>query len=465
MARVALVSPTTGLRGVLVETADLGLFEPDDLATAGPPLPATAGIGTGDATGHEAGNGHGQATVTRLSTEARTADEWRAAGRADLARGEVELARLAEGAVRTHRSSALLGWLPREGLSELRARLLPLGGAVAELPPPRWRTPPTALRDRAASAALRPLVTTYATVPYRDIDPTWFAGLAYLVMFGMMFGDVGHGLALALAGLAIRRSDRPTLTRLRAVSPFLIGAGVAAAAFGLLYGEAFGPTGLVPTLWLRPLDQPESLLVAGLVVGSTLLAITFILGTIDRWREGGPALALYASSGIGGALLFAGAAALVGGLLTTSVPWLVPAGLAVIGAGAALTFVGLIVGAGGGGSAIPQAIVELFDTVLRLGSNVVSFSRLAAFGLTHAVISGVVWDGTTALWDRPGLLGPVAALALLVVGNVAAFALGALVGAIQALRLEYYEMFSRLFAIEGRPFEPWSPPVERSEPT
>jgi V/A-type H+-transporting ATPase subunit I len=52
---------------------------------------------------------------------------------------------------------------------------------------------------------------------------------------------------------------------------------------------------------------------------------------------------------------------------------------------------------------------------------------------------------------------------LFVLGNLAGFTLGALVGAIQALRLEYYEMFSRLFVSEGRPFAPWHLSVERSE--
>ena len=54
-------------------------------------------------------------------------------------------------------------------------------------------------------------------------------------------------------------------------------------------------------------------------------------------------------------------------------------------------------------------------------------------------------------------------VALFTVGNLAAFSLGALVGAIQALRLEYYELFSRLFIGQGRPFRPWHIPAKRLE--
>jgi len=106
--------------------------------------------------------------------------------------------------------------------------------------------------------------------------------------------------------------------------------------------------------------------------------------------------------------------------------------------------------------------VELFDVVVRLGSNVVSFTRLAAFGLTHAALGAVVWGATAALWHRGAALVP-AAVVLLVVGNALAFGLEALVAGVQALRLEYYELFSRVFQGQGRPFRPWHAPIVSKE--
>ena len=47
------------------------------------------------------------------------------------------------------------------------------------------------------------------------------------------------------------------------------------------------------------------------------------------------------------------------------------------------------------------------------------------------------------------------ALAVFIAGNVLAFGLEALVAAVQSLRLEYYELFSRIFSGEGRAFRPW----------
>ncbi|MGO4430740.1 hypothetical protein AB4Z54_71220, partial [Streptomyces sp. MCAF7] len=83
----------------------------------------------------------------------------------------------------------------------------------------------------------------------------------------------------------------------------------------------------------------------------------------------------------------------------------------------------------------PPTLLGGAGAVLRIGSNVISFARLAAFGLTHAALAAVVWQGTTAL-ARMGGVALVAAVALFVVGNALAFALEALVAGVQALRLE-----------------------------
>ncbi|CAM5537913.1 hypothetical protein SALBM217S_05519 [Streptomyces griseoloalbus] len=127
--------------------------------------------------------------------------------------------------------------------------------------------------------------------------------------------------------------------------------------------------------------------------------------------------------------------------------------------GLALAGTGLYATTAGGPGGAVQTGVQLFDAVVRIGSNVVSFARLAAFGLTHAALGAIVWDGTTALAGR-GPVGAVAAVLVFLLGNALAFSLEALVAGVQALRLEFYELFSRLFEGEGRPFRPWRLPVE-----
>jgi V/A-type H+/Na+-transporting ATPase subunit I len=238
MERVALVAPTETLRDVLVRVADAGTLELDAAATPAEPT--------------------------------------------DTVR---EAAVVQDGVVQDG-VAALAGWTPADALAGLSDRLGETGGAVTTLPRPRGVDAPTLLRAEGVRRSLTPLVETYGTVPYADVDPTVLVAVTYVLMFGMMFGDVGHGLLLLLAAAALYAGRPRWATRWRRAWPLVAGAGLASALFGLLYGECFGPSGLVPVLWMAPLEHPVPLLEAALALGAVLLAGAYALGTVNRWREG-----------------------------------------------------------------------------------------------------------------------------------------------------------------------------------
>ncbi|MFC4907078.1 V-type ATPase 116kDa subunit family protein [Actinomadura gamaensis] len=466
MTRVAVVAPAVRLRDVLAETAASGLVEPDepDEPDAGPGEPPAPGAA---AALLRALGGSGGA-VPALGAGAEEPEELARRGRLDLLAGEAQLEGRASAAFRRGDVAAVVGWVPEPDRPALAARLARVGGGAVPLPSPRGLEPPTLLpRPTGADgrtgmrASLAPLVETYGTVPYRDLDPTVPAAVAYVLMFGAMFGDAGHGLMLVAAGALLLAGRPRRAAGLRRAWPFLIGAGAAATLFGFLYGEFFGPTGVVPRLWLDPVDEPVPLLLAATGAGAVLLAGAYAVGVADRLREGGWPLVLYQPSGLAGAAAFLGLGALAAGIyLGIAVPAVLGAVAALAGLG--LAFAGFRASSGGGGTGWAQAAVELFDLVTRLGANLLSFARLAAFGLTHAALAAVVWSGTVALWTRGGL-GPVAAAALFAAGTALTFSLEALVAGVQALRLEYYELFSRIFLTQGRPFRPWHIPLARQE--
>ncbi|MCQ4080614.1 ATPase [Streptomyces sp. RB6PN25] len=456
MQRIAIVAPCAALRETLVRVADAGCVEIDWI--------------------DEAGHRTRGAAVQRLQRlqRRRTApvdavlcvgapdlDALERDGRADLLTGEAQLEECLAGAVRRGAAAALAGWCPAAELARLVGSLSDCGGVVVPLRKPRGVDPPTLLRNRGTMRrSLTPLVTTYGTVPYADVDPTWPAGLVYVVMFGVMFGDVGHGALLLCAALLLYLRRPRRLAPLHTIWPFIAGAGVASTVAGVAYGEFFGPTGVVPVLWLNPLEQPERLLAYAVAFGGVLLAFAYGAGIVNRWREGGPSNALYASSGLAGSALLLGLAVVGGGVYLHHL-WFAVAGAVVVAVGLVLAGTGIFAASTGGFGGAVQTGIQLFDAVVRIGSNVVSFARLAAFGLTHAALGAIVWRGTEALVHRgPGAL--VAGLLVFAVGNLLAFALEALVAGVQALRLEFYELFSRLFEAQGRPFRPWHVPVQRT---
>jgi V/A-type H+-transporting ATPase subunit I len=446
MRRIAIVAPASGLRDVLAAVAGLGMVEleaaPED--HDGEMLEAARRL--------EQAQPALQRGKPRLAPHAPDPAVLERAGAWDLLDGEAQLQHRAAAAVRRRSTAILVGWTPEAAVEKLARRLEPLGSAVVTLPRPAWIEPPTMLPERKGSTQFHPLVETYGIARYEDVDPTPFAAASFVLMFGMMFGDAGHGLLLAALGGLVRLVPHPRLESLRRVWLLPLAAGLSASAFGVLYGEAFGPTGLIRPLWLAPLADPVRLLIVGVATGCGLLAMSYALGTANRWREGGPRAAAFAGPGLAGFVVFGGACAVVAGL-TLAVSILTWAGMGLALVGMALLTTGFVLRAGPGAAGIVEVVVEVFDTVIRLATNAISFARLAAFGVVHAAIGMVVWSGTMALWG-PGLRSMAAAI-LFVVGNALAFALEGLVAGVQALRLEYYELFSRIFAGEGRRFRPW----------
>jgi len=195
MRRVAVVAPADALRDVLVRVADAASVEIDD-GNHGQAAPGQAARRLQRA---------GQALPEpALSAASPDLDGLVRAGRYDLLAGEAQLEGYAAGAVSRSGVAALAGWVPAERLPALAADLARVGGALVPLRHPRGIDAPTLLGDQAGQAPLRPLVQTYGTVPYADIDPTWLAWAAYVLMFGMMFGVAGQGLLLVAVAGALR---------------------------------------------------------------------------------------------------------------------------------------------------------------------------------------------------------------------------------------------------------------------
>ncbi|MDY7087893.1 MAG: V-type ATPase 116kDa subunit family protein [Actinomycetota bacterium] len=452
MVRVAVAVPAGRTRDALLALARSGVVELDEPVLNGAPEgPATKALRRVP----------GPVTEPCVASTPPDVGALLAAHRGDLVAGEARLERVAAGSVEQHGVRVWAGWCPADRQADVASALSAADGSLVPLRRPPGLDPPTLLRGGTPlRESFAPLVRTYGTVPYADLDPTLFSGLAYVLMFGMMFADAGHGLILLLAAPLLRFGPRRLRERLGRMWPFVAGAGLASAAAGVAFGEFFGPTGVLPVRWLSPLDEPVRLLAAGIGLGAALLAVAYLVGTVNRWREGGVKLALYAPTGIAGAALYVGLLALAAGLYLGR--WSVAgtgAGVAAVALG--LCAVGLHAASGGGGAGAAQAAVQLFDLVLRMGANLVSFARLAAFGLTHAALGALVWSATTALWHRAGA-ALLAAVLVFVLGNALTFGLEALVAGVQALRLEYYELFSRVFEGEGRPFRPWTLPVEEA---
>jgi V/A-type H+-transporting ATPase subunit I len=361
------------------------------------------------------------------------------------ARADVQLAEAMRHFARHGQVYLIAGWVPDRRMVELERAVREVAGEQLVL---ERLSPGTSRRDvptlLASPSWLRPfesLVAIFGLPVYFELNPTAFAALAFLLMYGTMFGDLGHGLLLALGGLWLARSSR-TFGRL------ILSAGVSGALFGLLYGTAFGLR-IFPPLWLQPMHAIQRLLISAIIGGVVLLNLGFFLNLLNALRVGDRKRFLFGKSGLLGLLLYwvlLGGGYLVLRQQLAAGPWL---GLVALPA-LALWFQEPLAQwrRGGGRGAVVEALIsgffELFEAVIGYISNTLSFVRLGAFAVAHEGLAGVVlqYSGGGAGWIVL-LLGT-----LLIVGFE-----GLIVG-IQTLRLEYYEFFGRFFTGTGRAFRP-----------
>ncbi|HHX42749.1 MAG TPA: hypothetical protein GX714_02005 [Chloroflexi bacterium] len=368
-----------------------------------------------------------------------------------------------------HRGRVYLiaGWVPKDRVEELRQLVeettdgrVTVDENPAMLPGNRTKVP-TLLRNARLLRPLESLVTTYGTPGYREIDPTPILGITFVVMFGSMFGDLGHGLVLALVGALLARRLLPSLTGMAALGHILVACGLSSAVFGVLYGSVFGYEGVIPALWLSPMRDILTLLLAAVAFGVVVLNIGFAARLATAWRGGRFREAIFDKNGAVGLLLYWSLLGVVAfAALGGGVPgWLI----AVIVLLVATLFLAqpltnLLTRRT---PAIPgnilefavQAFFELFEALISYASNTLSYVRLGAFAVAHAGLSMVVF----LLADMLG--GGLAAIPIIILGNIAIIAFEGLIVAIQTLRLEYYELFGKFFQGEGVPFTPLTLPA------
>jgi V/A-type H+-transporting ATPase subunit I len=107
-----------------------------------------------------------------------------------------------------------------------------------------------------------------------------------------------------------------------------------------------------------------------------------------------------------------------------------------------------------------QSGMELFERLISLFSNTLSYVRVGAFAVVHAGLM-------TAIFTVAGLLGGEGSIGywiVVVFGNIVIIGVEGLIVGIQTMRLHYYEFFSKFFTGGGLPFEPLKPLVQPPQP-
>lgn len=349
-------------------------------------------------------------------------------------RGEIErlawFARTAPALRASEQFASITGWT--DDGARLEAALARSGmRALAHFPAaPAGSTPPQVLRNPAWAKPFELFSAALGVPGQNEADPSRLLALAVPLIFGYMFGDIGQGAVLVLAGAALQR--RFPLARL------IMAGGAASVLFGFLFGSVFGQEHWIAPLWLRPLDEPVLLLVAPLAGGALLIVTGLALRALQAHWAADFRGWLLGDAGI--ALAYLG---LLAAVVVRPALWLCAAGALWQLAG------GWLLERRAAG--LRSALARLAEELPRLAVNTLSFVRVGAFALAHAGLSAAVNALAADLPAAP-------AVAVIALGNAVVMLIEVVVVSVQTTRLVLFEFFIRFMRGTGRPFRPIAPP-------
>ena len=184
-------------------------------------------------------------------------------------------------------------------------------------------SPPVLLRNCWLFRPFEMFVKMYGLPNYKCFDPTPYVAVTFMLIFGIMFGDLGQGLLITALGIILDKWKHVKL------APIMQRIGITAAIFGTLYGSVFGneeiiePFFKIPTVYqaLGYTSAPKDifqistiLLIAAIGIGVVLVLISMMMNIVtnikgSNWLSeavinpnGIVGLVFYASAMIGAAL-------------------------------------------------------------------------------------------------------------------------------------------------------------------
>ncbi|MGA1842370.1 MAG: V-type ATP synthase subunit I [bacterium] len=325
---------------------------------------------------------------------------------------------------------------------------------------------PTCLKNPFFLRPFEKLVFGYDIPDYHEVEPTLFFALGFLLMFGVMFGDVGHGLVLFLLGLFIaKKIKKPALVQVGFIA---MECGVMSSIFGFLYGSVFGFEHILPALWFHPMQNIYYFMKVTIGFGIGFISLGLLLNIINSIKNREFVKGIFGELGIMGLVFYWGCVGLcvlylVKGKFIISnayLLWLLILPLVAIflkepiyniynrlvlrkkvkiwPSNPAIYFL--------------ESFIEIGDTIIGFLSNTVSFIRVSAFALAHAGLFLAVFALAQTLQNVKG--GPFWYWLIVIIGNIGIIVVEGLVVSIQTIRLEYYEFFSKFFKGGGELYQP-----------
>lgn len=345
----------------------------------------------------------------------------------------------------------LTGWVPDSKIDDFKDLSEKYSDTTVTVKDETNQAPPTKLKNNKLFRPFEFLVNMYGAPNYNELDPTPFFAISYMLLYGMMFGDLGQGLVFVLLSFLVDKKNKTFGSLIRRI-------GFSACFFGLMYGSVFGIETLIPALLIKPFDNIMKVLIASVAFGIGLLLIAYCLGIYNKLvKQKNIEEGIFGKEGFAGLMMMTSFVILILNIVNISV---IPKNVGVVMLIASIV---MIIFSKPIAAKIEkrdevyestafdyyvESSFSIIEALLSVFSNLVSFTRVGAFAINHVGL----YMAFEVMSKIAG--GGIKGIIILILGNILIIGLEGMIVFIQGLRLEFYEMFSKYYQGNGRKFRP-----------
>lgn len=348
------------------------------------------------------------------------------------------------------------GWVPEVYSGRVMEYLEKNGYAYAFEDPQEGEEVPICYKNGKYAEPYEMIVNLYGTPSYEDgrgIDATVFMAPFFAIFFGMMLSDAVYGIVLMVASLFALKKMKPARgTSVQRILYMGVMCGISTLFWGAMFGSwcgnavsvisstFFGGNAVLKPLWFDPLLEPMTLLIFSFALGFIHLFVGMGLAALRRIRAGHIWDAVF-DIGFWYVLLISIVLLIIG----------------VSGAkyGAIAGAAGIILTAGRDKKGIVGKLIGGLGSLYGISgylSDVLSYSRLLALGLSTGVVATVI--NKMGVMGGNGIIGTILFIAVFIFGHIFNIAINLLGAYVHSSRLQYVEFFNKFFEGGGKQFLP-----------
>jgi V/A-type H+-transporting ATPase subunit I len=301
--------------------------------------------------------------------------------------------------------------------------------------------PPTVTKNNKFVTQFETITDMFSIPNQGDVDPNPVMSIWYWIIFGIMMGDAGYGVLMLILFFALLKIMKPK-GEAKKLFTVLFLSGFTTIFWGVMFGSYFGVT-WNPILF-EPMTQPLDMLIFSLILGTAHILSGVVMKAYGNFKQGNYLdIILDQLSWI----------ILVLGIGFIFVPSLKNIGIKMAAVGALI----IIFGAGRSKKNIFAKLGGGFTGLYGVTgymSDILSYSRLLALGLSTAVVSMVM--NMMAGMIQGSIIGFVLSIFVYLLGHGFNLAMGLLSAYVHDSRLQYIEFFGKFYEGGGYGFKPLS---------